>query len=138
MKAPADLARSWMLKAGSDLRAARACLAAGSPDTACFHCQQTAEKSLKAHLIFHGINFPFTHDLGRLIALCAQKDAGFHALLADATSLNPYAAEMRYDDEFWPSPEEVTEQLTRAESIHNFVVKHLPASLSETRNDAAK
>jgi HEPN domain-containing protein len=116
MKTPADLARGWMLKADSDLRSARACLAAGSPDTACFHCQQTAEKSLKAFLIFHSINFPFTHDLGRLIALCGQKGAGFHALLADATSLNPYAVEMRYDDEFWPSPEEVAEQLTRAEA----------------------
>lgn len=138
MKAPPDLARGWLLKAASDLRAVRACLAAGSPDTACFHCQQTAEKSLKAFLIFHGINFPFTHDLGRIIALCGQKDTGFHALLADATSLNPYAVEMRYDDEFWPSPEEVAEQLSRAETIYNFVVKHLPASLSETSTDTAK
>ena len=130
MKTAADLARGWLLKAASDLRAAKACLSAGSPDTACFHCQQTAEKSLKAHLIFHGINFPFTHDLGKLIALCAPKDSAFDSLLADATSLNPYAVEMRYDDEFWPSAEDVAEQLTKAETIHRFVVERLPQTLS--------
>ena len=74
MKTPRDLARGWLLKAASDLRAAKACSAAGSPDTACFHCPQAAEKSLKAFLIFHGINFPFSHDLGKLVALwCAKQ-----------------------------------------------------------------
>jgi len=136
MKAPADLARGWLLKAASDLRAARACLAAGSPDTACFHCQQTGEKSLKAFLIFHGINFPFTHDLGKLVTLCAQKDSAFHSLLANAASLNPYAVEMRYDDEFWPAPEDVAEQTGKAETINRFVVERLPKELSTPASPA--
>ncbi len=130
MKAAADLARGWLFKAASDLRAARACLAAGSPDTACFHCQQAAEKSLKAFLIFHGIVFPFSHDLGKLIALSAQKDPAFNSLLAEATSLNPFAVDMRYDDEFWPPTEEVAEQIVKAEKINRFVVERLPNELS--------
>ncbi len=126
MKTPADLAAGWLRKAASDLRAAKACLAAGSPDAACFHCQQTAEKSIKAYLIFHSLAFPFTHDLGRLVALCARGDSAFHALLLEATSRNPYAVEMRYDDEFWPTPEEVAKPLAHAETIHRFVVERLP------------
>lgn len=130
MKAPADLARSWLLKAASDLRAARACVAAGSPDTACFHCQQAAEKSLKAFLIFHGIRFPFSHDLGRLIPLCKQESPAFDSLMADAVSLNPYAVEMRYDDEFWPSADEVAKQIGKAESINRLVLDLLPKHLA--------
>lgn len=58
MKTPADLAKGWLLKAASDLAAARACVAgAVALDVACFHCQQAAEKSVKAFLIFHGWHF---------------------------------------------------------------------------------
>jgi len=131
MKAPADLTRGWLLKAASDLRAARACASASSPDTACFHCQQAAEKSLKAFLIFHGVSFPFSHDLGRRVSLCAQQDPAFNSLLVDAASLNPYAVDMRYDHEFWPTPAEVAEELGRAETINHFVVDRLPPQLSD-------
>ncbi len=128
MNAPADLARGWLLKAASDLRAAKACAAAGSPDVACFHCQQTAEKSLKAYLIFHEVGFPFSHDLGRLIALCEKNDSSFHSLAAEAVSLNPYAVDMRYDAEFWPTQEEVAEEMAKAEKINRFVSERLPVA----------
>jgi HEPN domain-containing protein len=32
-----------------------------------FHAQQAAEKALKAILILEGVDFPFTHNLQRLI-----------------------------------------------------------------------
>ena len=122
MKTASDLAHGWLRKAESDLSAARVCVRAGTAlDVACFHCQQAAEKSLKAFLIFHQVQFPFTHDLGKLVPLCAAVDKEFHGLLVDAASLNPYAVEMRYDDEFWPTQEEVQEQLKKAESIDQFV-----------------
>ena len=130
MKAPADLARGWLLKAASDLRSAKACAQAGSPDTACFHSQQAAEKALKAFLIFKEISFPFTHDLGKLISLCSQNDSAFKPLLPDALSLNPYAVDMRYDAEFWPTAEEVAEELRKAEAINRFVLERLPKELS--------
>jgi len=38
----------------------------------CFHCQQYAEKLLKALLTASGIEFPKTHDLRRLIQLCEK------------------------------------------------------------------
>jgi HEPN domain-containing protein len=131
MKTPADLARGWLLKAASDLAAARVCLRAGTAlDVACFHCQQAAEKSLKGFLIAHQVDFPFTHDLNKLVPLCATLDPEFQTLLDQAASLNPYAVEMRYDYEFWPTAEEVEDQLSKANAIHQFVMArvHLPPS----------
>ncbi|MDI6793295.1 MAG: HEPN domain-containing protein, partial [bacterium] len=38
-----------------------------------FHAQQTAEKSIKAILIWEGIKFRKTHDLSELIDLCLAR-----------------------------------------------------------------
>ena len=44
-----DLARGWLLKARSDLKACSLTLEAAGPyDATCFHAQQAIEKSLKA------------------------------------------------------------------------------------------
>ncbi len=32
-----------------------------------FHAQQCAEKYLKAYLVFKGVDFPYTHDIFRLL-----------------------------------------------------------------------
>jgi|WetSurMetagenome_2_1015567.scaffolds.fasta_scaffold880349_2 HEPN domain-containing protein len=66
MKDDRDVALGWLRKADSDLANAELCLAAEkSLDTACFHCQQAAEKALKAYLIVKHAEFPLTHDLKR-------------------------------------------------------------------------
>ena len=46
----------WLRKARNDLVSARILLAHGDPvtDTACFHCQQAVEKTLKAFLVYLG------------------------------------------------------------------------------------
>jgi HEPN domain-containing protein len=38
-----------------------------------YHAQLCAEKYLKAFLVYHRIDFPYTHDIGRLLELCAEK-----------------------------------------------------------------
>lgn len=47
-------ARRWFLQARHDLQAARWNLEGGFFDTACFLCQQSAEKALKSLLYFLG------------------------------------------------------------------------------------
>lgn len=42
---------------------------AAFPSVAAFHCQQAAEKYLKAFLTWHGVEFPKTHDIGVLLDL---------------------------------------------------------------------
>lgn len=64
----------------------------------CFTCQQAFEKYLKAYLIANSKDFPKTHDLTKLLALCISKDNGFSSFLDDASVITPYAVAARYPD----------------------------------------
>ncbi len=49
-------------------------------ETACYHCQQAAEKYLKAYLIYAEVEPPRIHDLTRLVAISKTVDRGFEML----------------------------------------------------------
>jgi HEPN domain-containing protein len=123
-KSLADLARAWQRKAASDLAAAEACLRAGCGlDAACFHCQQAAEKALKAFLISRDEDYPRTHDLRRLIALCARAEPKFKSLEAVAKRLNPYAVDFRYEPDFWPDAKLLRSLIAAARAVVDFAVE---------------
>lgn len=125
-----DLIRGWAQKAESDLRIVELCLANGTAlDAACFHSQQAAEKMLKAYLIAKGVEFPFIHDLAKLIRLCADGDPEFASIRELGTKLTPYAVELRYDNEFWPTPEVAAEAGEAAGEIRAFVLSRMPAEM---------
>ena len=65
------LVRQWTSRAENDLLNVRNNLAAQEIpwDTICFHCQQVAEKYLKAVLVFHAQSIPRTHDLEHLLGM---------------------------------------------------------------------
>jgi len=127
MKTKADLVRGWLLKAESDLAGARVCLdATQALDAVCFHAQQAAEKCIKAYLTASGIEFPFIHNLEKLIDLCARDDAAFTGIKRLGQELTPYAVELRYDAEFWPSLETARQALDAATEVRDFVVVRLP------------
>ena len=65
----------------------------------CFHCQQCVEKSLKAFLMYHEINFPKIHDLLPLVKLCLNVDQRFKDF--DLSEFSGFGVEIRYDE---PSP----------------------------------
>jgi len=129
MKSKDDIVRGWLRKAESDLTSARLCISAGEAlDGACFHAQQAAEKCIKAYLTARDIEFPFIHNLEKLIELCAQQDPSFLTIKVLAQELTPYAVELRYDDEFWPSAQVAQQSLKAATSIRDFVFNRLPAN----------
>ena len=133
MKSRADLVRGWLRKAASDLDNLRLCLAADQAlDTACFHAQQAVEKVLKAYLVAYEVDFPFLHNLEKLVTICAQRDVDFNSLLEAAQELTPYAVELRYDEEFWPDHDTALTALQAAERIRAFVVARLPADCQPT------
>jgi HEPN domain-containing protein len=70
------LCREWLTIAASDLQAALLLNEASPPlvDQTLFHCQQCAEKTLKAFLVWHNIEVKKTHNLERLGADCAELD----------------------------------------------------------------
>ena len=126
----------WRDKANSDLQNAAIILAAPtkSPplDTVCFHCQQAAEKFIKAFLIYHGKSFPFTHNLADLVAICMEVDLAFAAIQRKAETLTPFAVEIRYPDDFhMPAREEAEEAFAIATEIKAFITAKLDAHSSQ-------
>jgi HEPN domain-containing protein len=120
----------WLDKAGNDLKNAEIILAAQteSPplDTVCFHCQQAAEKFLKAFLVFHDKQFPFSHNLADLVAICMEVELAFALIQRKAEILTPFAVEIRYPDDFYmPTREEADEAFAIASEIQKFVTARL-------------
>ncbi len=76
--------RAWLLKAANDLRGAEVDLAADPPlpGDALFHCQQVAEKALKAFLTWHDRRFRKTHNLVELGDQSREIDDTLHELCA--------------------------------------------------------
>ncbi len=103
--------RQWLAYGDEDLRLSRHGF--GLSDAApyrliAYHAQQCAEKHLKAYLVFHSLDFPYTHNLRRLLELCAT-NASWVEQLRDAEELSPYAITARYPGE----DEEVSETEAR-------------------------
>jgi len=62
-----------------------------------FHCQQAAEKLLKAVLAEIGADVRKTHDLAYLADMLTAAGHPFLNSGPSLTALNPYAVELRYD-----------------------------------------
>lgn len=88
----------WVRKAEEDWDGARALAAQKPPlrDLVCFHCQQAAEKYLKALLQEKGAAVPKTHELEDLLDLLLPHDATLAPLRRGLASLSQYAVEYRY------------------------------------------
>jgi len=112
----------WVLKAEEDMEAARSLAALARPkrDAACFHCQQAAEKYLKALLQELGAAVPRTHDLEDLLDLLLPHDATLKPLRRGLGSLTRYAVEYRY-----PGPRARTREMQSALRIAERVREEL-------------
>jgi HEPN domain-containing protein len=91
----------WLAYGDDDLRLARhgLTLSSGCPyRLIAYHAQQCAEKHLKAYLVFHRIDFPYTHNIARLVELCAER-VDWAEVLREAEELTPFAITARYPGE---------------------------------------
>jgi HEPN domain-containing protein len=89
----------WVSKAEGDWEAAQKMYRARKfpvYDAACFHCQQCAEKYLKAKLIEAGIAFAKTHDLPSLLKLILPVEPSWLTLNQQLDALNKLAVVYRY------------------------------------------
>ena len=92
------LTREWLAKAEEDMSVAAGLIRRRRipANAVCFHCQQAAEKLLKAFLQERNIPFGKTHDLEELLRL-TQPTAPSVALLAnDLQLLTDFAVKYRY------------------------------------------
>src|SRR5438105_804688 len=89
---------AWVRKAEEDWQGACDLAARNPPlrDLVCFHCQQTAEKYLKALLQEVGAILPKTHNLKDLVKLLLPYDGTLAPLQRGLRTLSRYAVDYRY------------------------------------------
>ena len=122
----------WMRRALNDLRAADVDMAVSPPllEDALFHCQQAAEKALKAFLTFHSQPFRRTHNLEEIGEACLVLDRSLQQVIDDAVPLSEYAWAYRY-----PGPtnvatrDEANEAFTTAQNVYAVIASRLPAQI---------
>jgi HEPN domain-containing protein len=118
-------ASDWLAKAHDDLQTVVLLLTFDDYPRAiaAFHCQQAAEKSLKALLTAYGVPFLYRHDLGYLLDLCLDVDPACAELEPHIDGLTPYAVEMRYpaDLPLTPTASEVKQFYRQAQTVYRFV-----------------
>jgi HEPN domain-containing protein len=93
------LSAEWVKKAEDDFGvASRELRVRKSPsyDAVCFHCQQCAEKYLKAFLQEQNQDIPKIHKLLDLLKLCKEFDASLEMLASDLRSVEQYSVNIRY------------------------------------------
>ena len=129
------IARQWLAKAMNDLLNADNNLKSEQIpfDTVCFHCQQAAEKFLKAYLVGRGQSYPVTHDLFLILEKILQLNSDAEQLRDVLAILMPYAVEIRYpDDWFTPSQEDAKEAREAAGKVLDWLENALPEILKES------
>jgi len=92
------LTKEWVRKAEADYQLAVQLAGGSRPfhDQLCFHCQQSAEKYLKALLQELGLTIPRTHILRDLVNLLLSHHAELRPLQRGAKFLTRFAVETRY------------------------------------------
>lgn len=123
-----EVTTQWLDKSQRDLRAALVIFESEEAllDVVVFHCQQAAEKALKAYLVYKKVKFIKTHDLDVLVDLCCQSEPCFQSLDNLADILTPYATEFRYPGDLMePEREDAEEAIKMAIQIYDFIVERI-------------
>ncbi len=119
-----DLAKEWISRALSNLERANLGKQTESIyyEDLCFDCQQAVEKSLKALLIFHQIEFPFVHSISKLLEIIEAYGITIPNIVFDSVILSEYAVETRYPGDYEPvDKEEYLTALKIAKFIYDWV-----------------
>ncbi len=123
----AESFEAWIEKAEEDYRMALVAMRQRkypAYDSACFHCQQCAEKYLKGFLVRHKLAFRKTHDLRELRRQCLETDSTFGLLTDMLLLLNNYAVQFRYPG-VTSTENEAREAVTAMKEVRRFVRKRL-------------
>jgi HEPN domain-containing protein len=124
----------WVDKAEHDLLAAEYMIQSAEgmlSDIVCFHCQQCAEKYLKALLVFLGVAFPKTHDI-RLLLDLMPSHISLNLSRERVIPLNRYVIEGRYPGEWEPiALVEAKSALAAAKEVKSAVRSFLPEEIRD-------
>ncbi len=106
--------------------------------TICFLCQGSAEKYLKAFLIWNGWELKKTHDLEDLLAFCIDFGLEFENLKEECGLLNEYITEARYPGDM-PfesiAKDDAREAIEAAYKIEQFVLRKIDLPFENKENN---
>jgi len=126
-------AKDWMRIAHMDLSSAEY-LQGHRPlpiEIICYHCQQAAEKAIKAILAYYESDIPHIHDLGKLLAAAMQHEGSLRSLFPQAYRLTNYATFTRYPGDVEITEEDMKTALKYSEDILSQVEMHFANSSRE-------
>lgn len=124
----AEFVRRWLERAEGDWRLCHRLMADPEPypEAIAFHCQQAAEKYLKAYLTWQQVEFPKTHDIKRLVELVKSCDRALAEDLGEAAALTPYAVEYRSPGEYPPLiPDDTANAIALADRVRDRIRTYL-------------
>ena len=116
----------WLDKAQEDFLVVQQLMLSEIPIKAAiaYHCQQSAEKFLKAFMVFHKLEVPRTHNIEYLLEQCGKIDQAFSFI--DPGSLTDYGVEVRYPGDFLePSLKELESLISVVKNIRDLVLMSL-------------
>ena len=93
---PPDDPREWVNRARSNLAQARNRVPDVYLEDLCFEAHQAAEKAIKAVMIRRGMEFPYVHDLDRLLSLLEEDGEVLPVTIQRSDELTRYAVVTRY------------------------------------------
>ena len=122
-----SLSREWLDFAHMDLSSAEFLLGMHPVpvEIICYHCEQAAEKFLKAVLIYHGVEAPKTHDLVQLCKLCVQLDQSWEQMIGACVELSPYGVQVRSPSDMELDESDVSSALRACRKIGECVQRQL-------------
>ena len=122
------LVTEWFRYANNDLIVAKHCfndLYPKQTEIAGYHCQQCAEKALKAFLIFNSMEPPKIHDLRVLCKMCKDINPSFLEIANQCSRLTAYGVATRYPDELVPDINMITLAIIEAQQVYDFCLEKI-------------
>ena len=118
--------REWYNMAAMDLGVASHLDATYHPkplEIICYHCQQAAEKAIKALIVYYGTEggMPKLHDLSFLLNQIKNKVYIEDRYYDYADALTPYGVSVRYPNELFLEERHAKEALEFSSNIFNWV-----------------
>lgn len=120
--------KEWLDRAVLDLGVAKHLESTYHPkpiEIICYHCQQAAEKAIKALILYFGAEggMPKLHDLSFLLGQIKNKTAVEEKYYDYADTLSPYGVAVRYPNELFLEERHAKEAIRYAEEILQWVEK---------------
>lgn len=134
------LVKDWLFFAKENLLFAKSGMKEDfSPfHTICFLCQGSAEKYLKAFLLWNGWKLKKTHDMSELVELCCEYDKSFAQFFSECELLNEYISKARYPNDLaieHIAEKQAKEAIEAAEKIERHVMESFDILFFPTKNN---